>query len=461
MMRPTIALLLLGWLSLFPASMDLAAAEPARLDLSAWRQIPVLHHGRLMPLDSFARQAVDIICDRTNPKLGLKGAVPEDELNSEAFAEARTLFPAGPNDKPEAGAARRFEAAELLLSWLTEPEKWEDVPFIVAEHDELREKYLDAPVTNEKGEHLRYVSPRQIEEASALHEALAGLRQRRRQAMMKEEEFVGTGLDKKLTDLQQAYSLYRSLTFSPEHQVTLPRQEAVRIESRLLQKFDGLVQTWSSLTEGLRGLPMLGEDGEIEAGQKSLAGIYDLVNKPDASAAEIEPHLQQFLDSALALAKTLGRMRKNLLSNPSDEHLAKFDPRQLDQFRSLFREFDDQANKIVKQAQEVRIALYDNGDCLHVVPALNPYALEKNREREDDAHPWLSLQAVLYGSPELLRDYPQAKLAEVRDSFAKLSKAYAARPSAAEADEVALAARSLAGGLRDLAESIEPKREKL
>lgn len=438
-----------------------SAAEGERLDLSAWRHIPVLHHGRMMPLDSFARQAVEIICDREKPKLGLKGVVPEDELNAEALAAARELFPAGPKGKPEAGAPRYFNAAELLLSWLVEPEKWEDVPFIIAEHDELREKYLGVPVTNEKGEHLRYVSPRQIEEATALHEALAAMRQGRREAMLKEEEFVASGLDKKLTELQQAYSLYRSLTFNPARQITMPRQEAMRLESRFLAKFDATVQTWSSLSEGLRNLPTLGETDDVGAGQKALTEIYKLVNQPDASAAEIEPHLEAFLASAKSLAATLSRMRKNLLGNPADEHLARFKPEQLEEFRSLFREFDSQASQIVKEGQEIRIALYDNGDCLHVVPALDPYALEKNRAREDDAHPWLSLQAVLYGSPELLADYPSSQLAAVRDSFSRIAKAYAGSAKGPDAKGFDDASQALAAGLRKLAESIEPKREKL
>ena len=437
------------------------AAEPERIDLSAWRHIPVLHHGRMMPLDSFARQAVEIICDRTKPKLGLKGVVPEDELNTDAYAAARELFPAGPKGKPQALEARSFDAAELLLSWLVEPEKWEDVPFIVAEHDELREKYLGVPVTNEKGEHLRYVSPRQIEEATALHEALAAMRQGRRQAMLKEEEFVASGLDAKLVELQQAYSLYRSLTFNPARQITMPRQEAMRIESRFLQKFENTVQTWSSLSDGLRGLPMLGETDDLAAGQKALTEIYQLVNQPDASAEQIEPHLEAFLASARSLAATLSRMRNNLLSDPAGERLAKLDPQQLEQFRSLFREFDSEAGEIVKQAQEIRIALYDNGDCLHLAPALNSYALEKDRAREDDAQPWLSLQAVLYGSPQLLASYPTGPLAAVRDSFSRMAKAYAGSPNGPDAKEFDGASRALAASLRELADSIEPIRQKL
>ncbi len=466
MMRGMILALLLSCLFLSPAvgGSELEAADSAQLDWSTWRHIPVLHHGRIMPLDTFARQAVEIICDRENPKLGLIDAVPADDLNTSEYAEALKLFPAGPNDKPRAGAIRKFEAAELLLSWLAEPEKWEDVPFILAEHDELREKYLGVAVTNEKGEHLRYVSPRQIEEATGLHDGLAAMRDRRRQAMIKEEEFVPTNLDKRMTDLQEAYSLYRSLTFNPERQLTLPRQQALGIQSRFLQKFQNMMQTWSSLNEGTRGLPILGESGEFAAGKKSLESIFQLVDQPDASAAQIEPHLQEFLATARKLSETMSRLRENLLEKPSDERLAKLDARQLDQFRALFREFDTEAAQLVKQAAEMRIALYDNGDSMHIVPALDQYALEKNRPREDDAHPWLSLQAVLYGSADYLKDYPSHKLAATRNSFERAMKAYTAWQhghQASDADEFAGATLALSRSLRELAESVETKRTKL
>ena len=192
--------------------------------------------------------------------------------------------------------------------------------------------------------------------------------------------------------------------------------------------------------------------------------MFQLVEQPDATAAQIEPHLEKFLVSAKSLAKTLGRLRKNLLDKPAGDQLAKLDARQLDQFRSLFREFDAEAAQLVKQAAEMRIALYDNGDCMHVVPALDPYALEKDRPREDDAHPWLSLQAVLYGSKDYLHDYPEDKLTAARNSFRRAVQAYLAsqsKPTAKVADEFLGASLAFSRSLRELAEAVEPQREKL
>ena len=68
------------------------AEDAGGLDWSAWRRLPVLDGGRIMPLDSFARDRRE---DRRPP---------------------------GPAAVPSG------QAAEVLLSWLAEPELWEYVP---------------------------------------------------------------------------------------------------------------------------------------------------------------------------------------------------------------------------------------------------------------------------------------------------------------------------------------------
>ena len=79
-------------------------AEEASLDWSAWRNLPVLSDGRVAPLDTFARQTVAAICGRANPLLHMSETQADD--------------------------VRKFEAAELLFSWLVEPGKWEHVPLL-------------------------------------------------------------------------------------------------------------------------------------------------------------------------------------------------------------------------------------------------------------------------------------------------------------------------------------------
>jgi hypothetical protein len=82
--------------------------------------------------------------------------LPEDEGGGADLAEARTLFPGG--------QPRKFTAAELLLSWLAEPKKWEHVPFLAAEHKQLREEVLRLPGLDAEGRRLRYISPWKFQE---------------------------------------------------------------------------------------------------------------------------------------------------------------------------------------------------------------------------------------------------------------------------------------------------------
>ena len=73
--------------------------------------------GGAAPLDTVARQSVEAICGRSEPTLAAGNGPP-----------------------------RKFTAAELLFSWLAEPEQWENVPFLPAEDVELRQDVLGLPL---------------------------------------------------------------------------------------------------------------------------------------------------------------------------------------------------------------------------------------------------------------------------------------------------------------------------
>ena len=131
--------------ALAPAAV-LADEKPAELNWSTWQHLPVFHNGRMMPLNTFAYMAVETVTGRANPRL----APPES-----AGSAAAELFPGG--------EPRKFTAAELVFSWLVEPERWQDVPFLIAGHEDLRSEVLGLPAKDEKGNHLNYASPRQVE----------------------------------------------------------------------------------------------------------------------------------------------------------------------------------------------------------------------------------------------------------------------------------------------------------
>ena len=124
---------------LLSAGQTLRAAD--ELDWDAWEQIPVLHDGRIKPLDTFVRMAVREICGSESPRLG-----PAETDEEGPRHDVRGLFPA---DKP-----RKFCASELLFSWIVEPEKWESAPFLPAADSALCADVLGVPLRDARAARL-------------------------------------------------------------------------------------------------------------------------------------------------------------------------------------------------------------------------------------------------------------------------------------------------------------------
>jgi ABC-type transport system involved in cytochrome c biogenesis permease subunit len=140
--------------------------------------------------------------------------------------------------------------------------------------------------------------------------------------------------------------------------------------------------------------------------------------------------------------------------------------RAADQLAALLTDSSDKptaalAADLRRQAAEMHLALYDNGEALRLVPALNAGALEENRTPGDDASPWLSFQAMLFGSDDLLAAYPQPQLRAVCKAFAEVKAAYLDRGATDRPAKFAAAMDRFADALRALGEKIEPLRAKL
>ena len=104
------------------ASGSVRADEPFPDDI--WREIPVYHHGRVKPMDGYARQVVQKITEfnKSKPKFNLTDYYTEEELKKPEFKDALEIFPDGEQ--------RKFTPSELVYDWTVRPEKWERVPFI-------------------------------------------------------------------------------------------------------------------------------------------------------------------------------------------------------------------------------------------------------------------------------------------------------------------------------------------
>ncbi len=121
-------------------------------------------------------------------------------------------------------------------------------------------------------------------------------------------------------------------------------------------------------------------------------------------------------------------------------HGKKYDLRQMEPAAAAFREacaplwgqFADRddatlatlAAELVRQSVDLHLALYDEGFSLRLVPALSPGALEAERTPDETAQPWLSFQALVFGSDAALAGYPRPELREVREAFEEVRSAY-------------------------------------
>ncbi len=400
-----------------------ACAEEPKLDLSQWQHLPVLHNGRIMPLDSFARTAVEIVCDRVNPTLEIDGNL------------------------------QRFRAPELLLSWLSEPDRWEDVPFLIAEHDELRKGVLGVSVTAQNGTHLKYVSPADVVESQKLQEVLEGIADKRRASGVSGEEPELSGVEKKAGELWDAFLLFRQVTFNPESDQT-PRLRFLRVASNVLEG-------WGKL-EGdlgmLRARPELGElMDQIDKSLRALAagagsGRFKL-NKVEPDVVAAAGGLQQLADTCAAL--------KDRIFSAGQGDVPNFDARQLEVARARLNRLSASVRLLARQGKEMHSALYDSGDALRIVPALNPAALDKDRDTTDEAQPWLTLQTVLYGSDELLKDYPKPQIQAVRATFSRLAAAYNNRQSRGRTEALVEAQEEFVTAVGALGNKTSALREKL
>jgi ABC-type transport system involved in cytochrome c biogenesis permease subunit len=433
--------------ALFPltgSTLVSAAAPPDQLDLTTLKEIPVFHNGRPMPLDTFARTAVEVICNRANPTLDLKGNVTAAEFNSEAFAEARRLFPEG---KP-----RKFQAVELVLSWLAEPEKWDNVPFITAKHEDLR-KLLGVPIRNEEGDPIAFVSPNQLQDAEAFQLRLEEIMDARREAGSRNEEFKPNAEQKRVEDLWRAFAFYKQLTLSP----ALDPSARGRFE----REFEQVVK---SLREIGPNLSMFEQPGaEATAGLKvaemlSLAEqLHQLSQRGSFTLEEADPIAGQFADATQAMADQFAELNTRLAAGGPPG----WDAEQSANARRILGNLAGNARELAVRADALFRALYDNGEELRIVPALNPAALEKDRDTSDESHPWLDLQTLLLGSERAVKDYPSQAVKNVRSAWFALSQTYRDREAKGRSEKFARQSQELALALRVLGEKVEPQRRKL
>ena len=436
-------------------------ADDLNADLSVWRTVPVFHSGRVMPMDTLAKVAAETICGAgTRVKLQLAGYYTPEQLKDEQLQPALELFPAGEQ--------RKMQAVEVLLSWLAESEKWEDVPFLLCEHNDLHAA-LGIESQTAGGLHRKFISPRMVAESEELIEYLEDHRDRRQAAQSARGEFEPTDTDKLVLELLNRYRIWRKLTLDPRLELAygelLPPGGRDEFLSQLMAAVDTLGEEMQvKFGDGTRPASMLtllqgfiehqdesGEQGTIvEVARLQLAALEELrrmasqlfpqhsggEDETPLSLKEVESMVVLLRRASIRLADAMGQ-QKEMAFDTSQDH---------DGFQSVSRALAFKAAEMARLSRQMHLALYDNGAqfsggdefrygaTVYVVPALNPAALNKERDTENQAEPWLSLQTVLYGSDDLLyneawplESYEKRHINQVRSAWQKLAQAYTNR----------------------------------
>jgi len=422
---------------------DAPAAVPSdkvvKFDWTLWRRLPVWDDGRVKPLDTLARELVPTICNRESPTLSLKGAVTEAQLVSPEFAGARSLFP---GDKE-----RKFTPAEIVFSWLVETEKWQRVPFLVAEHDDVR-NLLGVPLFNEAGQRIRYVSPEEVEASDAFHQRMELLEAQMREARMAEKKFEPQGLDRKLTNLRNAFNLFRQLSFDD--------YLASEAKMALRGPLDAVVQDWEEVSGLVDTIPA--SDSEPGASIGRLKKAYAALEATLSRQGRIERRqatdvVEELVLSADKARSEFEKLRERLTAQGAEQGL---DEEKAKALRANLSKFAFGFQRLAQSSMGLMAAIDSTAESIRVVPALVPEALAKRRRDGAPTQPWLDLQVILFGSPNVLRaqGYPYDEMLTARSSFANVVKAY----QAGDPDAFQAGMERFDMSLADLADKIEPKR---
>ncbi len=431
-------------------------ARAEELNWQTWQHLPVFDAGRMMPLDTFARGVVSRVCGRESPKLSLDRALPGEDLTKAEYAGARRLFPDG--------EARKFHPAELVFSWLVEPDHWDRVPFLVAEHHVLREEILGLPRADAEGRPLRYVSPYQVDSSEGLDVWREEIGRKMQEAEARGETFEFKGTDRKAAELVEALNCWRELTFSP--------QWIDRGRSRFLTELLGVRSTWGSMREAVEPFGLVGEDhgprSAIERVEAEIDALRDLLRQDDPAVGEIEVRVARLRGAAADLAAWFEQHNALFAERPRDVE-EESQKREL----KLVNALTARARDLARESIDLQAAVFDNktppapgeklkiGGTLRLVPALNPFSLEENRPPEENPQPWLSLQALLLGGPETLEGYPASDVDRVRTAFRSVAGVYLDRENEDRAAAFDAAMQQLASDVRALGENVSALRERL
>jgi len=464
----------------------MAQADNPKVVIDSLRRIPVFYEGRIMPFESFASKIVEEICNDA------KGSVTFDLRNYTEFQVAggdllkddsgfKELFPEG---------KRSWKPSELVYSWMVEGEKWENIPFIHAKHNEVR-KVIGLPVADMA---YMYAAPSDLSNSVGDGNTVGGLLAwlqkvdtKRSQAMAATGSFTPAAVDEGVNELLRRYEAFRSISLDASASLTHSPIPVAGARGNFMGTFDRLFniltqsnaqgetmldqlqmfaqiqdadistavnQTFAELqaivdqTEGLRG------QGRAVIGNQIIPS--ELPETSDVNLATLQQAVSQLPD---ALGSLEAGFRKQ------DERLAvgagNLSESEHERFQAMFFELQSKAIDLKSLAIELNAALYANRHTMLVTPSMNPYALSKNRDTIQQIQPWISIQAVLHGDKFIESELSAAReVKAVRTAWSRAANTFRNRTAENRGSQFNIHIQSLITALSDLGAQANSSRDK-
>ncbi|MDR1383048.1 MAG: cytochrome c biogenesis protein CcsA [Planctomycetaceae bacterium] len=420
-----------------------------KIDWKAWEQLPVFSDGRVTPLRTFARITVKEICGTNTPTFApeesvLADAIREKVLTEENAAKIRAKFPNG---------KRTFSDAELMFSWLAEPELWEYIPFLPAKDSLLRLSYLKAKLKTPDGKPLRYAAPYQVtSQAAELSRLLERWRklEQKQPGGQEDKEFAAMSANavadiyhvgSHAAALETAYFTFRALTYNPNQQppfqLTPPINEVDSYCQNAYQTFLAIRRTPLDL-QSLGVEPPFSHNDELERCAMAARSVAEMLRKmlSDESGSRLSmATFEKILDSRQKALDKLSIDAKTFRDDVYQLQTADVS-RQTGIADGRLRILRSQAEQIYYSLEQAKywceaahLALYDgnggNGgeNVLRIYPAISREPLKTDVSRmtfgsnmtgrsseQTRTPPWLPLQMFLYASDDAIRRFAEPGL---------------------------------------------------
>ena len=432
------------------------AKTNAALDWETWRLLPVFADGRRQPLNTFAEILVRDVCGTATPVFAvpeetlarlesgkplnfptleevLKEVAPEKraertaafneisagvvERQREIVAKIRATFPNG---------TRRFEAPELLFSWLAEPEIWDYVPFIVDAQAEVSQGVFvrsSAEIASrfsrlapEDFERLDEKSGRSVVEnfratsAQSSPEIIKALEEaERRLALFRSVSFVPTQSPSTRPSRYLQRILYGAPTsvgnhsHSPVSSPLAKLDDATRNIERLISTSDKDLRSRSPFSNGdflLRQTEKFSQNGrEVEA--LKLAKAFYLLEMQNVSTPT-PANGERFEALTVSVGDTLSELREHRDAIFADGTFS-------DEYRRELLRCVDALSEIANSLELAYLSTTSElPKTLDVVPVVRRREFRLNESQES---PWVPLQTLLWAPDALFARFVDPSLA--------------------------------------------------